>query len=231
METDSEGEDEETSTQDNQFRRLYTFQEYDKEIDSLIQDSSLSFRNPVGFSQESTSRPGVFDDELKLFEIELGSCLIPRYSCACHKLNLTVREAIANNHELSHYIELINHSVVSIRKSVKKSVPFRLKKAKLRRESTTRWSSTLLMLESVIRAFLNGLFVDGVQDERRFPVELAKIEAYYQVLLPVQMVNLEFQKIESSIAEVIPGKINNLKLNFFSIVSNLKLLITDILLF
>jgi hypothetical protein len=42
------------------------------------------------------------DDEIitTLF-IEIGTCILPRYSCACHKGNIAVRAAIKNHQDLA----------------------------------------------------------------------------------------------------------------------------------
>ena len=103
---DTDSEDDEESTQGcNHSRRIYTFEEYNGEIDTLRRDySTLNVRNPIQFRPESEVVPEPVEQNLDLLELEIGGTTIPRYSCACHKLNLVVREAIAENEEFKNYI-------------------------------------------------------------------------------------------------------------------------------
>lgn len=86
-------------------------------------------------------------------EITLGTSQLPRFCCACHKMNLVVRKAIEENKQLLNIVKALSASNSYIRNNVSLARTFRDKQASLRIENLTRWSSTYLMLESVKRAY------------------------------------------------------------------------------
>lgn len=63
------------------------------------------------------------------------------------------------------------------------------------------------MIEAVLRAFQNELFVDNepAESDRYFPEMRETLELYYQILREAHLLSLEFQRMDSSIGEVIPG--------------------------
>ncbi len=81
----------------------------------------MTFTNPVGLAQTSVNTcPADFivnrEDENSLylldakklfedFEIRLGSFEVPRFSCACHKLNIVIQSAIENQKDLQEVIK------------------------------------------------------------------------------------------------------------------------------
>jgi len=137
----------------------------------------------------------------QFFEIEINK--IPRFSCACHKANLAVRHAISM-HQISEDLQLLNSANVHIRKSINLNKVFVHKKARLRIENRTRWSSAYLMLESVKRAYDLDLF-DESNNDLRCPISLKKVETYLQILQPAYRFSITFQNNKSSISLLIPS--------------------------
>lgn len=174
----------------------------------MIDDARNCFKSLVCEKQlESTKLVpecpnfGPFVDS-NLFELNIGSSEVPRFNCACHVLNLVVGDAIGSHSDISDLIKQCNQVSVDVRRSVKESALFRTNRCMLRRENETRWSSTLLMLDSLIRANQRVQFeFENPEDQLDFD----KIETYYQILRLVHLVSLNFQKLTSSIGEVIPG--------------------------
>ena len=133
--------------------------------------ASLKFHKEVRFAQINRTIEIDFDPNHELdmeydthkgqpiinLEIVIGSSLLPRHSCACHKLNIVIRRSISRNQELTGILKSLNQSNAHIRKSIELSRTFSEKKCRLRLENLTRWSSAYLMLESVKRAYDRGI--------------------------------------------------------------------------
>ncbi|RNA02153.1 zinc finger BED domain-containing 4-like [Brachionus plicatilis] len=83
------------------------------------------------------------------------------------------------------------------------SVNFIEKKAKLRCENGTRWSSSYLMLEYFYRAYEK----DAFSPENPCPVDKNTITSYLKILHPLYTLSLMSQKIYWHIGDVIPGLI------------------------
>ncbi len=103
---------------------------------------------------------------IKNLKIKIGSSNLPRFCCACHKLNLAVRHPIESHGAICKILSKINSSNASIRRLVKLNNVFADKKCRLRIENLTRWSSSFLMLESVKRAYNKGAFNDENEELR-----------------------------------------------------------------
>ena len=97
-------------------------------------------------------------------------------------------------------IKAMNAANVKIRRSHELNGIFLKLKCRLKTENLTRWSSTLFMLLSVMRAYKCGAF-DGIE----YPVPFQVIELYVQLLLPAYKFSLLLQRQSSSISDVIPG--------------------------
>jgi len=139
----------------------------DKEINEIIQSfNALIFSQPLvtapiqpeinggdSDSGNSDSESRIYDLTkgaiLKVLNISMGSTDLPRFQCACHKLNIAVRTAISNNKEITDILEKLCRENRSIRKSIQVSQVCRNLKSKLRLPNAIRWSSAFLMLESV----------------------------------------------------------------------------------
>lgn len=153
------------------------------------------------FSRLNTNTTNELNNKpIKDLSINLGTDEIPRYSCACHKNNIAVRIAIKkHNHisrvlvKLSKYAAKHKNSINLVKLSIKK-------KARLRIENKTRWSSSYLMLESFHRAYLRNAF----PSESPCPVSFEDIELYLQILLPAFKFNLIMQKTKSTIGDILP---------------------------
>jgi hypothetical protein len=133
--------------------------------------------------------------------IKLGSSDLPRFSCACHKLNLSIRHAITKHKYFINIIKKINTSNKKIRRVIKLSKVFNDKRCRLRLDGLTRWSATFLMLESVLRAINKGAFDKTL----KCPVKRKTLEIYHQILKPAYELSISFQSSNSSICDVIPG--------------------------
>ena len=170
--------------------------EFENVIQSVNEPDNLD-HTVIDFDFESHyDRPPV-----DILKINLGSADIPRFNCANHKLNVTVRGAITVHVDLTEKLKTLKKSNSSIRRSVALNCAFKAEKCKLRLENLTRWSSAYLMLLSVLRAYNKDMF-DGQN-----PCPLAKedIEIYLQILKPAYILSQQFQYNHSSIAEVIPN--------------------------
>ena len=126
---------------------------------------------------------------------------MPRFSCSCHKLNLAIKHAINNQKYLLEIIKKLNESNSTIRNTIMINRIFRDLKCRPKLDNKTRWSSALLLLLSVKRAYDKGAFNDDIV----CPVSLDLIETYIQILLPAYKLSVMWQKNNSSIADVIPN--------------------------
>lgn len=138
-------------------------------------------------------------------KIQLGSADLPRFSCACHKLNLAVRHAISSHSSIQTTLKRLNSCNVSIRRCIALSTTFREKKCRLRIENETRWYSAYLILESVKSAYDRGGF-DDTKPELTCPVTLSTVELYLKILKPAYLFSVSLQDNRSSIAHTISGK-------------------------
>ena len=134
-------------------------------------------------------------------EIIFESNKIPRFCCACHKLNLAIRAAIDLHEPLKKILELLNKVNACIRRSIKLNQMFKDKKCRLRCENQTRWSSAFLLLESVKRAFDKGVF----NSQLECPVEYDQFEIYFIILKNSYETSLKWQQSSSTIGDVLPG--------------------------
>lgn len=124
--------------------------------EEILNNSSNNTYNPV-FDLEYDFARG---QPINHLELIIGSNIIPRHSCACHKLNLVVRHAITRHFPLCQILRELNQSNSHVRKSIELTRVFSDKKCRLRLENLTRWSSAYLMLESVQKAYKKGfLFI------------------------------------------------------------------------
>ncbi len=113
---------------------------------------------------------------LKEFYI-LGSSDLPRISCENHKINLAVRSAIKKHKTLSNQMRKLNIWITKIRKSVELTKVFANAKCRQRLENETRWGSTFLMLEQIVKADKRGL-LEEIKNETPCPLSLPIIKNY-----------------------------------------------------
>ncbi len=90
--------------------------------------------------------------------IKLGSNIIPRYSCSCHKCNITVRKAIKMSKPFARDLRKLSKYAGRVHRSNNLSRIFQELKSKLRNENLTRWDSSFLMLWSFYKAHKKGCF-------------------------------------------------------------------------
>ncbi len=113
---------------------------------------------------------------LKEFYI-LGSSDLPRISCGNHKINLAVRSAIKKHKTLSNQMRKLNIWITKTRKSVELTKVFANAKCRQRLENETRWGSTFLMLEQIVKADKRGL-LEEIKNEYPCPLSLPIIKNY-----------------------------------------------------
>ena len=133
----------------------------------------------------------------------LGSSDLPRISCANHKINLAVRRSIKKTPLMLKDIRKLNIWISKIRKSVELTKVFANGKCRQRLDNETRWGSTFLMLEQIIKAEERGL-LEEVKCTCPCKVPLATIKNYVSILLPAYLINIGLQRQSATIAEVVP---------------------------
>jgi hypothetical protein len=94
--------------------------------------------------------------------------------------------------------------ITKIRKSVELTKIFANAKCRQRLDNETRWGSTFLMLEQVVKAENRGL-MDEVKIDCPCPVSLTLIKNYVAILIPAYLFNIGLQRQSATIAEVIPS--------------------------
>jgi hypothetical protein len=124
---------------------IQTFETVEAEITHLNTElNQMTFTNPVSLAQTSVNTcPTDFtvnwedEDSLyllgvkKLFEdfkIRLGSFDVPRFSCACHKLNIVIQSAIENQKHLQEVIRTLSSLASKICTSIGMAAIFNLLK-------------------------------------------------------------------------------------------------------
>ena len=126
---------------------------------------------------------------------------MPRISCACHKNNIAVRFAIAKDKFLPQIIRRLSSYSAKQKNSISRVKLSIQKKARLRIENATRWSSQFLLIESHHNGYKKGIFTD----EFPCPVKFEALELYLQILHPAFQFNLIMQRTTSTIADVLPA--------------------------
>jgi hypothetical protein len=101
---------------------------------------------------------------------------------------------------LSH-IRKINIWITKIRKSVELTKIFANAKCRQRLDYETRWGSTFLMLEQIIKAEKRGL-LDEIKEQCPCPVSLTLIQNYVAILIPAYLLNIGLQRQSATISEV-----------------------------
>ena len=129
---------------------------------------------------------------------------MPRISCSNHKINLAVRSAIKNHRNMQTHLRAINIWITKIRKSVELTKVFANAKCRQRLDNDTRWGSTFLMLEQIVKAHKQQL-LDEIKYECPCPVSLTLIKNYLSILKHAYFFNIGLQRQSATIAEVIPS--------------------------
>ncbi len=89
----------------------------------------------------------------------MGKNELPRFSCACHNCNLSVRYAIRNQCsiwiKLTRFAGSVKHSINIIKIHIEN-------KARLRCENLTRLSSIFMMLETFKKCYVKNVFSEAL---------------------------------------------------------------------
>ena len=175
------------------------------EIDKIFDDEtpeSISFDNPLSIqiSKQNSGYNAIIDYgdseqyiseftrkySLDFIEIKIDSINVPRYSCAAHKLNICIRKSILECEFVSKFLKDLSKFASSIIHSIPRSLVHRNKKSKLRTDNATRWGSSFLMLEAILKAYKRGAFDDCTV----LPYDIRIIELYYQILQTLYQFNV-----------------------------------------
>ncbi|CAF0789124.1 unnamed protein product [Brachionus calyciflorus] len=178
---------------------LNSFDHEQEEFDTQLKDVEshfdlLKFQNTVVFNSQKINR------DIEPIDFDESSDKISLFSCACHKNNIAVRLAIKNCKVFSNILSSLSSYAAKNKNSINTCKFFIKKKARLRIENTTRWSSSFLMLESFQKAILR----DAFPRDKPCPVSLEIIETYLQILLPAFQMNLIIKKSKSTTADIFP---------------------------
>ena len=101
-------------------------------------------------------------------------------------------------------IRQLNIWVTKIKKSVELTKVFANAKCRQRLENETRWGSTFLMLEQIVKAEKKGL-LEIIKDEHPCPVPLPTIKNHLSILKHAYFFNIGLQRHSATIAEIIPS--------------------------
>jgi hypothetical protein len=115
-----------------------------------------------------------------------------------------VRSAIKKHQKMQFQIRRINVWITAIRKSVQLTKIFANAKCRQRLDNETRWGSTFLMLEQIVKADNRNL-LDEIKDQYPCPVSLAVIKNYLSILKHAYFFNIGLQRQSATIAEIIPS--------------------------
>ena len=89
-------------------------------------------------------------------KLNIGTKIVPRYSCANHKLNLAIKKSIIENPIVEKLFKELSKFASKSKKKLEISRLMRNKKSKLRTDNKIRWGSGFLMLSTFIKAIKNG---------------------------------------------------------------------------
>ena len=149
----------ESQAAQTEYDEVPTIQSLNNEIVACVNDvTEMEFDKPIKVMKIVDDNIIMLDGDsenlpVTYLSMTIGSNAIPRFNCACHKLNLAIRWAINNHNETKSMLNDISSANSSVLRIIRVSHTFRLKKCRLRTQNLTRWSSAYLMLESVKRAF------------------------------------------------------------------------------
>jgi len=115
-------------------------------VNRIINESDFPDYDETKLYNFSASIHDKSSEPCYLLKLNLGTCDCPRFSCACHKSNCAVRWAIKNHPIFSRVLARLSSHASSVKNSINVYKLNISKKAKLRIESLTRWSSSFLML-------------------------------------------------------------------------------------
>jgi hypothetical protein len=115
-----------------------------------------------------------------------------------------LRSAIKKHQKMQFQIRRINVWITAIRKSVELTKNFANAKCRQRLDNETRWGSTFLMLEQIVKADNRNL-LDEIKDQYPCPVSLAVIKNYLSIFKHAYFFNIGVQRQSATIAEIIPS--------------------------
>ncbi len=122
---------------------------------------------------------------------------MPRISCGNHKINLAVKNAIKRHETMRIQIRKLNIWVTKIRKSVELTKFFANSRCRRRLDNETRWGSSFLKLEQIVKAKKRGL-LNEILIKSPCPVPLAILKHAY-------FFHVGLQRQSATIAEMIPS--------------------------
>ena len=96
---------------------------------------------PITLTQPANSLLHIDD-----FEMVIGSSETPRFSCACHKLNIVIQTAVESHIIFKDILEKLNSFAATSRNIIEINTIFNDAKCRPKLENTTRWFSQLYLL-------------------------------------------------------------------------------------
>jgi hypothetical protein len=127
-------------------------------VESAVEAESSAFVFDFDESDEYENRYEFHSDPSSHFMLNIGEDKCSRFGCACHKNNIAVRLAIKSHPVLSRVLAKLSSYAATVKNSINLYKLNISKKARLRIECPTRWSSSFLMLEAFQRAYIAEAF-------------------------------------------------------------------------
>ena len=157
----------------------------DDDIEEILNDlQNITFDNEIQVTQSTqmvddqtsteneTHIPYIPDDRsdlhyntsngnqiIKTLSIKVESNELPRFSCAAHKAEIAMRNAICRHASLVKMLATLSKYAGSVKHSINISKCFGEAKCRLKSQNKTRnWSSAFLMLNSFLKAYKKNVF-------------------------------------------------------------------------
>jgi len=126
---------------------------------------------------------------------------LPRFSCAAHKINISVRAGIKQHPQFTKMLKELSKFCAKSHRSIQIANAHIRSKSRLKCDNKTRWNSSFMMLVSIKKAYEKNTF----DTDYKCPYSLETVEKYIQVLLPAYRFSLYMQQTGSPIGDVIPA--------------------------
>ena len=116
-------------------------------------------------------------------------------------MNLAIRKAIELCPKFSDILTLLSKWIRDVKKNIALARIHRSKNSIIKRQQLTRWSSSFIMLASILKAFKNKVF----SNDHSCPVPIDKIKEYFLILAPCYIFTNDMQFKDSNISLVVPS--------------------------
>ncbi len=164
------------------------------EIKFQGEGSGKQYKTDVNFASE-------YIEMLENLDLEVGGNKVAGKNCALHKSNCAVRKSIRDSSFVSELFKEISNFVGKTKKTNRLAELHGDNKCKLTVRNHTRFTSSFMMLYTVVKANNKRIF----NDNHKPPIEISLIEKYSQILLPVFIFMNEIQANHTNISHVVPS--------------------------